>query len=102
MPVKELNSKTPTGWHIPPSDELNGASTVAYVPKALKGHAVMVAVACEEIVMSPAATMGDAGGDEKVVSNTMLAAYEEIARSRHTVPPRWRWACSTSPGRCSR
>ena len=70
------------------SDELNGASTVAYVPKALKGHAVMVAMACEQIIMSPTATMGDAGADEKVINNTMLAAYEEIARSRRTVPAR--------------
>ena len=69
------------------SDELNGASTVAYVPKALKGHAVLVAMACEQIIMSPTATMGDAGADEKVINNTMLAAYEEIARSRRTVPP---------------
>jgi membrane-bound ClpP family serine protease len=69
------------------SDELNGASTVAYVPKALKGHAVLVAMACEKIIMSPAATMGDAGSDEKVINNTLLAAYEEIARSRLTVPP---------------
>ena len=69
------------------SDELNGASTVAYVPKALKGHAVLVAMACEQIIMGPTATMGDAGADEKVINNTMLAAYEEIARSRRTVPP---------------
>ena len=55
------------------SDELNGASTVAYVPKALKGHAVLVAMACEQIIMSSAATMGDAGADEKVIGNTMLA-----------------------------
>ena len=69
------------------SDALNGASTVAYVPKSLKGHAVMVAIACEQIIMSSTATMGDAGADEKTISNTMLAAYEEIARSRRTVPP---------------
>ncbi len=68
------------------SDELNGASTVAYVPKALKGHAVLVALACEQIIMSPTATMGDAGADEKVIDKTMLAAYEEIALSRRTVP----------------
>ena len=69
------------------SDELNGASTVAYVPKALRGHAVLVALACEKIIMGPTATMGNAGADEKVIDETMLAAYEEIARSRRTVPP---------------
>ena len=69
------------------SDEVNGAGTVAFVPRALKGHAVLVAMACEKIIMSPSATLGDAGADEKVINNTMLAAYEEIARSRLTVPP---------------
>ncbi len=56
------------------SDELNGASTVAYVPRSLKGHAVMVAMACEQIIIGSTATMGDAGADEKVINNTMLAA----------------------------
>jgi membrane-bound serine protease (ClpP class) len=68
------------------SDELNGASTVAFIPKALKGHAVLVAAACEKIIMSPTATIGDAGADEKVITGTLLAAYEEIARSRRTMP----------------
>ena len=68
------------------SDELNGASTVAYVPKALKGHAVLVAMACEQIIMSPTATVGDAGADEKFIKETLLTAYKEIARNRHTVP----------------
>jgi len=68
------------------SDDLNGASTVAYIPKALRGHAVLVAMACEKIIMSSAATIGDAGADEKVINNTMLAAYDEVARSRLTVP----------------
>ncbi len=56
------------------------------MPKSLAGHAVMVAMACEQIIMKSTATMGDAGADEKVITNTMLAAYEEIARSRRTVP----------------
>ena len=67
-------------------DDLNAATTVAYVPKSLKGHAVLVALACDQIVMAPAATMGDAGGDEPIVDNTMVAAYQEIAKSRHTMP----------------
>ena len=69
------------------SAELNGASTVAYVPASLKGHAVLAAMACEQIIMRSAATMGDAGADEKVIDNTLRAAYEDVARSRRTVPP---------------
>ena len=34
------------------------------IPKALKGHAVLVAMACEEIVMAPDAVIGQAGIDE--------------------------------------
>jgi membrane-bound serine protease (ClpP class) len=68
------------------SDELNGASTVAYVPGTLKGHAVLVAIACEQIIMGPAATIGDAGCDEKTIKESMRKTYEEIAGSRRTVP----------------
>jgi membrane-bound serine protease (ClpP class) len=67
-------------------DELGGATTVAYIPRSIKGHAVLAAIACEQILMSPTATIGDAGADEKTLNKTLLAAYEEKARARHTVP----------------
>jgi membrane-bound serine protease (ClpP class) len=39
--------------------KLKGAKyTVAYVPKALKGYALLPALACDEIVMGPEATLG--------------------------------------------
>lgn len=68
------------------SQELNAAITVAYVPRSIKGHAVLVALACEEIVMAPGATMGDAGGGEPAINNTLLAAYREIAQARRRLP----------------
>ena len=68
------------------SDELNGANVVAYIPRAIKGHAVLAAIACERILMASTATMGDAGADEKTINKTLLAAYEETARARQTVP----------------
>jgi len=55
------------------SREASAAKTVAFIPQALKGHAVLVAMACEEIIMAPAA-----------------------ARS----PPKSRSACSTSRSKC--
>lgn len=67
-------------------DELGGATTVAYIPRTIKGHAVLAAIACDQILMASGATMGDAGADEKALSNTLFAAYEQIARARHTVP----------------
>ena len=68
------------------SRDLNGANTVAYIPRAVRGHAVLAVIACEKIIMAPTATLGDAGADEETISNTLLAAYADIARSRHTVP----------------
>ena len=41
------------------STKLEGAKlTVAYVPEPLKGYAVLAALACDEIVMGPEATLG--------------------------------------------
>ena len=47
------------------SDELGGAETVAYIPRTIKGHAVLAAIACDQILMASTSTIGDAGADEK-------------------------------------
>lgn len=70
---------------------LNGATTVAYVPQSLSGHGVLVALACNEIVMhqdAPGETteIGDAGEHETAIDATMTAGYRQIAESRRTVP----------------
>lgn len=70
---------------------LNGATTVAYVPQTLTGHGVLVALACNEIVMhqdGPGETteIGDAGEHESSIDATMTAGYRQIAESRRTVP----------------
>src|SRR5688500_9619517 len=44
--------------------ELVGVKTVAYLPKSIKGHGVLVALACEVIAMGPDAELGEAGIDE--------------------------------------
>jgi membrane-bound ClpP family serine protease len=65
------------------------AKTVAYIPKALKGHAVLAAMACEEIVMAPEAVMGEAGLDEpaeEATDPTVRSGYREIANRRRTIP----------------
>ncbi len=66
--------------------ELSGVKTVAYIPKTIKGHAVLVALACEEIVMAPTAQIGEAGIDESTIGPTIRAGYTEIANARKTVP----------------
>ena len=60
--------------------------TVAYLPKSVKGHAVLVAMACEEIVMAPDAEIGEAGIDEHVIGPTIRSGYKEIAQGRGTIP----------------
>ncbi len=65
---------------------LNGVKTVAYIPRTIKGHAVLVALACEEIIMAPDADLGAAGIDETVIGPAIAGAYKEIAEAHKTVP----------------
>jgi membrane-bound ClpP family serine protease len=70
------------------SPELQHIKTVAYLPHTIRGHAVLVALACREIVMAPAAEIGDAGADEprdKIPIRREM--YDRIARATLTVPP---------------
>jgi membrane-bound serine protease (ClpP class) len=71
------------------SSRLNRATTVAYIPKPIKGHAVLVALACGQIIMAPDASIGSAGIDipeRETVSPDMLSTYESITRQRRMVP----------------
>lgn len=68
------------------SDRLGGLKTVAFLPQGATGHAVLVALACEEIVMPADATLGPADGGEPI-DEAMRAAYAQIAARRRTVPP---------------
>ncbi|NLE38378.1 MAG: hypothetical protein GX621_10175, partial [Pirellulaceae bacterium] len=68
------------------SDALAGATTVAYLPRSIQGHAVLVALACDEIIMAPDATIGAAGIDSDQIEDVMRSGYREIAQRRRTVP----------------
>lgn len=75
--------------HYLASRELSGVKTVAYIPRSVQGHAVLAAMACEEIIMAPEAEMGEAGVDEPAeqeISPTKRAGYREIADERRTIP----------------
>ncbi len=79
---------------------LDGATTVAYVPKGedgkpmdLRGHAVLVALACDMIIMAPDGKIGEAGADEPtnekgelVIGPHIRSGYVHVASSRRTVP----------------
>ena len=68
------------------SERLAGVRTVAFLPRSVKGHAALAVIACEEIMMAPAAEFGAAGSDESTISPLLRAGYEEIANRRRTVP----------------
>jgi len=60
--------------------------TVAYIPKTIKGHAVLIAMACEEIVMAPDAEIGEAGIDEQTIEPEIRQTYAQLAERRRTIP----------------
>lgn len=68
------------------SPALTGATTIAYVPKSITGHGVLLALACDEIVMGRDAELGDAGKLEPVIDQGLRSSYAEIAKRRLTVP----------------
>jgi membrane-bound serine protease (ClpP class) len=69
-------------------DDLNAAKTVAYLHQSIQGHAVLVVMSCDDIIMVPDSTIGPAGIDKTQISETIRAAYREIAgrRRKLTVP----------------
>ena len=66
---------------------LAAVKTVAWLPDGATGHAVLVALACDEIAMAPDAVLGPANVTEPVVDDAMRAAYTQVASRRRTVPP---------------
>ncbi len=65
---------------------LNAATTVAYVPQTIRGHAVLAVLACDVILMAPEAELGPAGIDEPNITDSIRATYREIAGRRKRVP----------------
>jgi membrane-bound serine protease (ClpP class) len=71
------------------SREMADVKTVAWIPRTIRGHGVLAAIACEEIVMAADAEVGDASADEpadQAVSRTVVEAYREIADAKRTIP----------------
>lgn len=67
-------------------EDLNDVHTVAYIPQTIKGHAVLVALACDEVIMAKDAKLGQAGADDRAITETRRANYKEIANRRKTIP----------------
>lgn len=67
--------------------ELDGTTTIAWLPAGARGHVVLLALACDEIVMPSDAEIGQAGADEDSIGPDLLSVYREIAQRRKTIPP---------------
>jgi len=65
---------------------LTGVKTVAWLPAGARGHAILVALACEEIVLPPDAVLGPANAAEPLVDDAMRAVYTQVAARRKTAP----------------
>lgn len=72
--------------HYISGSNLNGATTVAYLPESISGHGVLLALACDEIIMSDEAQLGPAGDTTRAAKASEWNAYIEIANARRTVP----------------
>ena len=66
--------------------ELQGVRTIAYLPESVRGHAVLAVLACEQLVMAPAAELGDAGVIERVIDDSLRGAYQDISGRRRILP----------------
>jgi membrane-bound ClpP family serine protease len=66
---------------------LTGAKTVAYGPQGIRGHGVLLALACDHIALGPDTEIGDAGADEETIGPALRDQYWEIAsRRRKSIP----------------
>ncbi|MDR1923739.1 MAG: hypothetical protein LBQ66_05125 [Planctomycetaceae bacterium] len=67
-------------------ERFSGIRTVAYFPQSVKGHALLIALACDERIAAEKAEIGEASIDEKDITKTEREAYLEISRKRLAVP----------------
>lgn len=65
----------------------NGARLVAFVPGAVKGHAVLPVMACQQLVVSQQTELGAAGIKTDQITDTMRSAYREYSSRRGVIPP---------------
>jgi len=74
------------------SAELNRVETIAYIPSGsergarLSGHAVLVALATNQMAMDANSSIGEAGIDEPNIDNLLREVYRNIASQRLTLP----------------
>ncbi len=65
------------------SDATVGVTTVAWIPEPLAGVHGFVALACQEIVMRPEATLGDLGNGQALAADEQLIIRSIVDRRRN-------------------
>jgi membrane-bound ClpP family serine protease len=68
------------------SEKLNGIRTVSYFPQSVKGHVLLVALACDERAAAGKAELGEVASGDEVITKAEREAYFEISRKRLAVP----------------
>ena len=71
------------------SGKLSAVKTVAYIPRTIKGHGVLIALACDQIAIAPGVELGEAAIDEdssRAIDPTIVNTYKEIVAAKRTVP----------------
>ncbi|MCL2304708.1 MAG: hypothetical protein FWC43_05135 [Planctomycetaceae bacterium] len=66
--------------HLLASEEFQKIKTVAYFPQSVQGHALLVALATGEWIVSDTAEIGNAGVNEPRISPTIRQAYLDMGR----------------------
>ena len=66
--------------------KLAEVKTTTFFPNAAQGHAILVALACDEIYMANDSQIGEAAVDEPQLTQTIRQAYREISERRSKVP----------------
>jgi len=65
------------------SEKFSHIRFVAFMPQPIQGHAVLIALACNERIMAARSELGAAGIDESRITATHRQAYQEIAKRRN-------------------
>ena len=68
------------------SEQVSPVRTVAYLPRSVKGHAVLPVLACEQLIVAKEMELGPAGVLPDTVDEAVIANYSSIAKRRRTVP----------------
>ncbi|WP_153557843.1 NfeD family protein [Roseimaritima sediminicola] len=68
------------------SPELRSLRMVAFLRGPVRGHAVLTVLACDQVIVTSDAQLGDAGLDEPAFDETVAVMYESIAGRRGIFP----------------